>query len=77
MPDRQQSARNQLKRNVAVFGVALIGAIVLVHFALPFDMVQLLLSIPPLAIEYPKAVALLVFVPIVFYAMATVDDYFR
>lgn len=77
MSRQQTSSVGRLKRDLAVFSVALIGAGILLHFALPwFDFVDLISGVVGFALEYPKAAAVPIGILLIFVAMAAVDDRF-
>lgn len=77
MSTNQQSARSELKRKVAIFSIFFVASALLLHFALPwFNLPAALNTTFNYAVEYPKAVVILIGVVIAFYVAATVDDYF-
>jgi hypothetical protein len=77
MASAQASATGTLKRKLAVFGIALIGVGILLHFTLPwFDFPQLIGWVFGFAVDYPKVAAIPVGILILFFAMAAVDDRF-
>jgi uncharacterized membrane protein YedE/YeeE len=77
MSTNQQSARSELKRKVAIFGIFFVASALLLHFVLPwFNLPAALNTTVNYAVEYPKAVGIIIGIAVVFYAAATVDDYF-
>lgn len=72
-----QSSTQNLKRNLAVFGVIFVGVGILLHVTIPwFDFLQVLGTVTNLAGEYPKVAVLGVGIVALLFIVAKVDDLF-
>lgn len=71
----QQSVTGKLKRDAAVFGVAVVGMGIILHFTIPwFDFIQTIGYIIGFAVDYPKVAGMFVGFLVVFVLMALVHD---